>query len=145
MADKKKTTAAPKEGAAVITEENKAADATPVNDADPVNVGSEGVDGLLKEKDNHITYLEDVNEGLKEINARLLEKLQQYEAPAPEPEAPEEELEPFELNGKRYGFTKRAPKKLSVNGQFYTQKELLTNTEEMESLIAGGSSFVKQL
>ena len=51
----------------------------------------------------------------------------------------------FEYNGRRYGFTDRAPKRLSFDGQLFTQEELLNDEDSMISLIVGESAFVKRI
>lgn len=51
----------------------------------------------------------------------------------------------FDYNGRRYGFTDRAPKKLSFDGQLLTQEELLNDEDAMTSLIVGESAFVKRI
>lgn len=51
----------------------------------------------------------------------------------------------FVYNGRKYGFTPKAPKKLSFHNQIFTQEEFLNNADAMTSLIVGGNAFVKQI
>lgn len=90
----------------------------------------------------------DLAAALQEIRAKDLEienlKTQSTALVSDHPEHIEARSD-FEYNGRRYGFTDRAPKKLSFDGQLYTQQELLNDEDAMTSLIVGESAFIKRI
>ena len=51
----------------------------------------------------------------------------------------------FEVDGRKYKLSNRCPGKLQFGGKVYTRKELLTNEEIQQSLVIGGSPFVKKV
>jgi len=58
----------------------------------------------------------------------------------------EEELPVHTLtDGRKFSFTKKAPKHLKVLGVVHSQAELVKNKEAMEFLIYGNSFFVEQI
>jgi CRISPR/Cas system-associated exonuclease Cas4 (RecB family) len=50
----------------------------------------------------------------------------------------------FEVDGRKYKLSDRCPGKLQFGGKVYTREELLTNEEILQSLVIGGSPFVKK-
>ncbi len=51
----------------------------------------------------------------------------------------------FEVDGRKYKLSDRCPGKLQFGGKVYTREELLTNEEIQQSLVIGGSPFVKKV
>jgi len=51
----------------------------------------------------------------------------------------------FEVNGRKYKLSDRCPGKLQFGGKVYAREELLTNEEIQQSLVIGGSPFVKKV
>ena len=51
----------------------------------------------------------------------------------------------FEVNGRKYKLSDRCPGKLQFGGKVYIREELLTNEEIQQSLVIGGSPFVKKV
>ena len=50
----------------------------------------------------------------------------------------------FEVNGRKYKLSDRCPARLKFDGTIYSRNELLTNEEILQSLVIGGSPFVKK-
>ncbi|SDE68451.1 hypothetical protein [Riemerella columbipharyngis] len=50
--------------------------------------------------------------------------------------------EDFEFNGEQYKFTDEAPKKIRINGEVKTQKEIAKDEDLLLQLVAGNSSLI---
>lgn len=118
------------------------------------------LEGLIEEKNGQLktadSKLQEAAEALdSEKSARVAaeEEVTRLKALIPaesgeETEVKDEEASAplvFELNGRKYGFTAKAPKKLDVNGTVRTQEEIINDSEAMTSLILGENAFVKQV
>lgn len=84
----------------------------------------------------------------KEVVAEVVETTTEETAEVVE-KATEEKATPvngeFEVDGRKYKLSDRCPGKLQFGGKVYTREELLTNEEIQQSLVIGGSPFVKKV
>ena len=64
------------------------------------------------------------------------------EAEAKAKEEATENIAVFEYGDKQYKFSDRCPKKLQIDGQVYTQDEILNDEDLIEFLVVGNSPFV---
>ena len=70
------------------------------------------------------------------------QKAAQLAAEAKAKEEATENIAVFEYGDKQYKFSDRCPKKLQIDGQVYTQDEILNDEDLIEFLVVGNSPFV---
>ncbi len=92
--------------------------------------------------DELLTKENELNEKEKQLAKK--EKELAKKAGAPKVSKPEPGLE-FEFEGEKYGFLDTAPKKISINGKGYSQKEIAENAELALQLIGGNSGLIVKI
>ncbi|ALU25255.1 hypothetical protein [Myroides odoratimimus] len=60
-------------------------------------------------------------------------------------ETDERLLNGYEYRGRKYNFTANMPQKVNLDGEIFSQEEIMSNTDVIESMIDSKNIFIKEI
>ncbi|MDM1441903.1 hypothetical protein HX056_00935 [Myroides odoratimimus] len=74
-----------------------------------------------------------------------LKKAEQEAQKLAKKEANERLLNGYEYRGRKYNFTANMPQKVNLDGEIFSQEEIMSNTDVIESMIDSKNIFIKEI